>query len=242
MAVVVPTVLRSSVLRCVRSVFEQAIDCRIHLLIGIDAPRGPVEPLFALLEERPPHLSVTVVHLPWSTSSRNGGIHSALDGGSLRAVLTLMANARFVTYLDDDNTWLPNHLASLIRVVRGNSWAFSLRWLLDDETDEKLAIDRWDSVGPNQGRFAAGGGFVDPNCLLIDKVACCAALGRWAESGTAQPGVTADRHFFAGIRHLGGNCSGEATVMYRIRKTNVMRQFIRADQIAGFPPGAGPPS
>jgi hypothetical protein len=231
-AVVIPTILRSTLLRCVQSVFEQSGLHKIHLLVGVDVARGPIEPLFSLLQERPPSVCASVLQLPWSTSAGNGGIHSALDGGSLRAILSLMANARYVAYLDDDNSWLTNHLASLMRAINGNSWAFSLRWLVDDETDERLAVDRWDSVGPDKGRFAAAGGFVDPNCLLIDKVACAHALGRWCETGTGKAGVTADRHFFAGIRHQPSNCSGEATVIYRIRKTNIMRKFIRGEERA----------
>jgi hypothetical protein len=230
-AVVIPTVLRSTLLRCVGSVFSQSFKQRIHLLIGVDVPRGPIEPLLDLLRNRPSNITATVLQLPWSTSVGNGGIHSALDGGSLRAVLSLIANARFVAYLDDDNTWLPNHLSLLLAAVIGKSWSYSLRWLVDEETDERLAVDRWDSVGPNSGRFASVGGFVDPNCLLVDKVACAHALGRWAESGTDKPGVTADRYFFSGIRNQPNGCSGEATVLYRIRKTNIMWRFIQNDQV-----------
>lgn len=203
---------------------------RIHLLIGVDVPRGPIEPLFELLRNRPSNIAATVLHLPWSTSVGNGGIHSALDGGSLRAALSLMANARFVAYLDDDNTWLPDHLPLLLSAVTGKSWAYSLRWLVDEDTDERLAVDRWDSVGPGRGRFARDGGFVDPNCLLVDKVACVHALGRWAETGAGKPGDTADRHFFAGIRDQPSACSGVASVLYRIRKTNIMRHFIQNEQ------------
>lgn len=138
-----------------------------------------------------------------------------------------MANSRRVAYLDDDNYWLPGHLASLLGAIEGKAWAFSLRWLVDEVTGKSIVIDRWDSLGAGQGRFASIGGLVDTNCLLVDKVCCAHALGRWAESFDGRAGVTADRNFFAGIRELPSLGTGEATVMYSIRRTNVLWNLIR---------------
>jgi hypothetical protein len=50
-AVVMPTVLRSTVIRAVQSVFDQDFNGKIQLLIGIDRMFGPVEPLIALASE-----------------------------------------------------------------------------------------------------------------------------------------------------------------------------------------------
>lgn len=228
-AVVMPTILRPVIIQAVASVFAQDHAGRVQLLIGVDRASGPIEPLEQLLSQRPPNHSAMILTLPYSTSVRHGGPHNATDGGSLRATLSLVANSRYVAYLDDDNAWRPNHLSELLAVMRNKAWAFSQRMLVDQETGEELAVDRWDSLGPGKGRFAARGGFVDPNCLLLDKVFCARFLSRWSETGTAQPGITADRHVFAAIRDLPHGRVAMPTVLYGIRKTSIFHQFIRDD-------------
>ena len=228
-AVVMPTILRPVIIQAVESVFAQDYAGRIQLLIGVDKASGPKEPLLELLSRRPPNLSAMMLELPYSTSVRHGGLHNATDGGSLRAILSLTANTRYVAYLDDDNAWRPNHVRALLAVMPGKAWAFSQRMLVDQENGSELAVDRWDSVGPNKGRFAAQGGFVDPNCLLLDKIICARFLSHWSETGTAQAGITADRHVFAAIRDLPHGHVAMPTVLYGIRKTSIFHQFIRDD-------------
>jgi hypothetical protein len=224
-SVVIPTILRPCLEIALRSVFAQEGVGRIQILIGVDKPGDP-QPLYRLLEKRPVNVSALVVALPYSTSVRHGGPHVATDGGGLRSILTFMANSRHVAYLDDDNSWEPNHLAGLLKAVQGKVWAFSHRLLIDEESGEPLAVDRWDSVGVGKGRFAAQGGLVDPNCLILDKVAAARVLGRWAETADGRPGVTADRHVFAALKDSAHGESPQATVRYGIRKTNVLHQLM----------------
>jgi len=140
-----------------------------------------------------------------------------------------MANSRYVAYLDDDNVWRSNHLSELLSGVHDKAWAFAQRMLVDQETGAELVVDRWDSLGPGEGRFAAQGGFVDPNCLLLDKVICARFLSRWSETGSSQAGVTADRHFFAAIRDLPHGCVAKPTVLYGIRSTSIFHHFMKHD-------------
>lgn len=60
-AVVVPTILRPSLLRAARSVFRQNFAERIHLLIGIDVPLGDRAVLDTIRAECPPHVMLTVL-------------------------------------------------------------------------------------------------------------------------------------------------------------------------------------
>jgi hypothetical protein len=222
-AVVMTTVLRPSIERAVESIYRQTYGGRIQLMIGVDKASGAGTDLDALLARRPDHLSAVVLALPYSTSVRHGGVHPATDGGSLRAMLSFMANTRYVAYLDDDNSWEPDHLASVLQAVQGKAWAFSLRMVIDETDGRELGVDRWDSVGPDAGRFAAQGGLVDPNCLLVDKVLLARAFGRWSEG----PGDTSDRSFFAGIKHTPYGRVDHATVRYGIRPTNVLHMFMQ---------------
>ncbi|KQW90828.1 MULTISPECIES: hypothetical protein [unclassified Phenylobacterium] len=215
-AVVMPTVLRASITAAVESVFRQDLDGRIQVLIGVDAPGQAPPELLALIARRPARVSVILLQLPYSTSIRHGGVHQATDGGSLRSLLTFMANSRHVAYLDDDNSWTPEHLSGLLAAVQGKAWAYSLRMLVEAASGRELGIDRWDSVGPGRGRFAAQGGFVDPNCLLIDKLIALRTLARWSQG----PGMQSDRAFFDAIRLGQHGHVPRATARYAVRPGN----------------------
>ena len=104
-AVVTPSVLRPSLLRALASVFAQDLKGRIQVLVGVDAPTPAPAALLELLAQRPANVDVLMLTLPYSTSIRHGGVHRATDGGALRTILTFMANARHVAYLDDDNAF-----------------------------------------------------------------------------------------------------------------------------------------
>lgn len=222
-AVVTPTVLRPAIIAAIESVYRQTFDGRIQLLIGVDKPMGPIDDLLAVLDRRPPHVSAMVLNLPFSTSIRHGGVHPATDGGALRAILSFMANSRYLAYLDDDNGWEPDHLESLIEAVRDRVWAHAQRSLIDAADGRSLGVDRWDSVGVGRGRFAATGGFVDPNCLLIDKVVAARAFGRWSEG----PGMMSDRQFFAAIKDAPHGAVERPTVRYTVRPNSIFEAFMR---------------
>ena len=222
-----PTVLRPEITRAIASIYRQDFQGRIQILIGVDKPLGPIEPLLACLAQRPGHVSAVVLTLPWSTSVRHGGVHQAMDAGSLRAVLSLMANCSAVTYLDDDNTILPSHIRLLSQALKGKAWAFTRRLLVDERNDQDLAIDRWDSLGPDRGRMAKQGGFVDTNCLILDKLLCGRALSRWTEG----PGMASDRALFAAIRQAPHGEVAEATVRYYIRPNSIFHQFIQTEAV-----------
>jgi len=182
-AVVIPTVLRPTLLRAVRSVFAQDLPGRIQILIGVDKAQGDEAALATLAAECPEHVALTVLDLGYSTSSRHGGLYANHYSGALRTILSYAANSRYVAYLDDDDWWGRGHLAALLAVLPGRDWAFSNRWLVDPETGWPICKDTWDSLGPgrgiNQERY---GGFVSPSNLVLDKLACHHVLPFWAQS------------------------------------------------------------
>lgn len=136
----------------------------------------------------------------------------------MRTILSYAARSRLVAYLDDDNWWAADHLSTLTRAVAGHDWAFSLRWYVDADTDTPLCVDRWESVGQSAGVFEKKyGGFVDPSCLLIDKVACESALRLWCHPLPGDTtGMSADRTVFAYLRGKRGIGTERATAYYRM--------------------------
>jgi hypothetical protein len=219
-AVVMPTIIRPTLRDAVRSVFAQDLPGRIHLLIGIDAPAGDASMIEALCAEIPQNCLLQVFYPGFSTSVRHGGLHPARDGGVLRAVLTYLANARLVAYLDDDNWWAPEHLRLLREALTGDvTWAYTLRWFVHPTSRRSICVDRWESVGPGQGIFNQRmGGFVDPNCLMLDKFACAGAVPFWNHPLPGDPkAMSADRNVFAMLsKHFRYVGIDRPTVFYQI--------------------------
>ncbi len=240
-AVVIPTILRASLPRAVESVYRQdfAKDFggTIQLLIGVDAIKGDAAMLETIRRDCPDRIEVTVFDPGYSTSRWNGGLHPARDGGVLRTMLSYLANARYVAYLDDDNWWAPDHLSSLFEAIQGKGWAYGFRWFVDGKTSQPLCLDRWESVGPDRGVFAEkAGGFVDPNCLMIDKLQCEPVLRLWSIPMFPHAGEGADRNVFTALKD--GYEAGEtrrATTYYVMGADDRMEPYRRkwiAEEIA----------
>jgi hypothetical protein len=194
-AVIMATVVRPTIADALRSVYAQQFAGRIQILIGIDRWEGERSLLAGLLAECPTHIAVTTVDLGYSTSLRHGGLYPSSYGGALKTVLTYAANSRYVAYLDDDNAWLPTHLATMRMAIEGKDWAFALRSFVDGASGALLCADTWESLGPGRGVYAkAQGGFVDTNCYLIDKLACPDIFLEWANTrfqGSPDPAAAA---------------------------------------------------
>ncbi len=214
-AVVIPTVLRPELTNALHSIFAQRFPGRVHIMIGIDAIKGELDLIDAACAARPANCVVQVLWPGFSTSVRNGGLTPPGDGGALRAVLTYLANSPYVAYLDDDNWWHPDHLVQLRQAIDNAEWAYALRWFVHPESRRPVCVDIWESVGPGQGVFAKNfGGFVDPSCLMINKVACPLAPHHWNFPLKVDP-MSADRNVFAFLsRYHKPAATGQPTTFY----------------------------
>lgn len=217
-AVLIPTVLRKSLGRAVRSVFKQDHQGKVQILLGVDIARGSRDLLARLKRECPKHMELNVLDMGFSTSRRNGGLYPTYGGGALRTIMSYAANSRYVAYLDDDNWWAPSHLRDLRRVIRGHDWAFSHRWYVDPATQKPLFVDQWESVGPGKGVYRKRfNGFVDTNCLMIDKLKCHWILPAWCIPLTKN-GEGEDRLIFKKLhQNFQWACTGAATTYYVFR-------------------------
>jgi len=222
-AVIIPTVLRPSLVRAVRSVYEQDFEGTVQILIGIDLRRGDPGILDEVRAGCPERMQITVFDLGFSTSRQNGGFYNVSGGGSLRTILSYAANSRYLAYLDDDNWWAPNHLSSLRKAIGDRAWAYSYRWYCDAESEKPLCVDLWESVGVGRGIYAhlyKYNGHVDTNCYMIDKRKCHWMLPAWSVPHphsrlTQRRGAGGeDRTLFHRLQRLPGACTGEATAYY----------------------------
>lgn len=180
-AVIIPTILRDTLMRAVRSVFTQEFPGRVQILIGVDVAEGNRDMLRQLGAECPDRMALTIIDPGYSTAQVHGGIYHNAFSGSLRTVMSYAANSRRLAYLDDDNWWAPHHLTDLLQAIEGFDWAYTYRWYVDAGTQEAFCIDDFESVGPGKGIYREKlGGFVDANCLMIDKTKCHWILPNWS--------------------------------------------------------------
>jgi hypothetical protein len=218
-AVVMPSMLRPQLKDALRSIFAQDLPGRIQVLIGIDTFDGDYSLVESVCDERPTNCAVQTFYPGYSTSRRHGGLGLASDGGVLRLVLSHIANSRYVAYLDDDNFWRSDHLRLLCDCMKQADWAFSLRWFLHPVSRRPICVDEWESVGPGRGLFQkAYGGFVDPSCLMLNKITCEGVLPWWNRPLRSDvSGMSADRNVFAALcKHFKSTGTDQPTVFYQL--------------------------
>jgi Flp pilus assembly protein TadD len=223
--VVMTTIMRPTLKRAVQSIFAQRFLGRIQILLGIDKCKGDMAVLNELQQACPQNCALTVLDLGYSTAARNGGLYPSMPGGALRTILSYAANCRRLAYLDDDNWYAESHLQSLSDSLDRNDWAYSLRWYVDRETQQPLCIDRWESVGPGRGVYATNlGGYVDPNCLMIDKIVCESVLRWWCFPVPADRSARSeDRQVFRLLKERSRvSSTGQATVYYTIHPSDAL--------------------
>lgn len=218
-AVIMPTILHPRIFHALDSIYAQSNVGRIQILIGIDQyDHDELNALHQYVERAPENIAITILNPGYSTSARHGGLHRAYDGGALRTILSFLANSAHLTYLDDDNWWEPNHISSLLSVIKENPWAFSHRCYVHHESHAFLARDQIESVGPGKGIYnEKAGGFVDPNCLMINKQKADAVLPFWSVCWDNAPKSTsADRLIFDRLRKSPFGDTNVVTVNYVI--------------------------
>lgn len=226
-AVVIPTVGRESLLRAVRSVFAQDVDQPVQILVGVDIDKyGHAASLRKqLMRECPTNMELLWFEPGYSTSQRYGGVHRCFFGGALRTILSFLANAPIIAYLDDDDWYASDHLRCLLLAIDGKSWAYSLCYYADSQNSQALAVDEIESVGVGAGIYAEKfGGFVRPSALAIDKTRLDRVLHLWSEA-LGPRGDAEDRLIFGQLKDEVHGCTGVPTVYYSLDPNDIQHDL-----------------
>ena len=170
-----------------------------------------------------PQKNIHTIKLPYATGT-NKFLGHRIYGAS-----TYLAEGDFICFLDEDNWMDPHHVASLLSSIDKCNWAFSLRKIVDQDSnficfDDCESLGKWPSI--------INDFLVDTNCFFLPKSLALQVSPLWYRKAR-QPGkLSADRTITNALRMLENKnisyqTSGEYTINYRAgnRKDSVQKEF-----------------
>lgn len=153
----------------------------------------------------------SIIELPYSTGADRFNGHRNLAAG------IYLAKGEWIAFLDDDNTFCPQHLDRLMKAIEQHKahWAYSLRDIVDQRGvflchDNCESLGQWPSVINDQDYF------VDVNCFLLPRQLAL-ALSPLMYRKFREPGqMEIDRAMTWALRKMGTRYAGtgEFTVNY----------------------------
>jgi len=219
--VVTPTTGNSCVLRAIESVAAQSYKPIQHLIV-IDNPEAPAEIKTAIR-----HYTVDVIELPYATGK------DRFNGHRIYGASAFLGKGDYFCFLDEDNWYDADHVASLVEVVRqGSAWAFSFRKIVDHEgnficNDDCESLGKWPSVLGNSEYF------VDTNCYFLPRMAAVQSSPLWFRRFREPNILEADRALISFLRahNFSYDSSYRYSVNYRVGNTglSVRKEFFLQD-------------
>ena len=215
--VVTPTTGNSCVLRAIESVAVQSYKPIQHLIV-IDNPEAPAEIKTAIRQ-----FKVDMIELPYATGK------DRFNGHRIYGASAFLGKGDFFCFLDEDNWYDTDHVASLVEVVRrGFAWAFSFRKIVDLEgnficNDDCESLGKWPSV------LGYSDYFVDTNCYFLPRMAAVQSSPIWFRRFREPNIPEADRALVSFLRahNLSYDTSYRYSVNYRVGNTglSVRKEF-----------------
>ena len=218
-AVITATTGRASLQQAINSVMDQTHPC--HHYIFVDGIPDP-----GIMISRPSD-TCTVFELPRAT-----GLNGVMNG-AICAAGAFLATEDYITYLDDDNWFEPNHIESMVSAIGDNAYAYSLRKLIEPD-GTFWANDDGESIG----HF---GEMVDANCLMLQRN-LAQGIAPLCMTSTPEGGSTWDRVVWNSLQQhkIKWAATGQYTVNYRMNSRQKLKGwfFLRNIQTrAQFPDG-----
>lgn len=201
-AVVTATTGRDSLKQCIESVRNQTVPCNHYVFCdGV--------PLSADLISCLTH--VNYLFLPVKT-----GGNGIMNGGIVAASAYLVTED-LICWLDDDNTFEPNHIEELIKAKENKPYAYSLRKLVEPD-GTFFDYDDFESLGQHSG-------FIDLNCYLMDRQLAVQIAPLWYK--TTGELMVGDRFVYEALKqnNIPFGETGKYTVNYRLNPKRDLRPW-----------------
>lgn len=197
-AVVTATTGRESLKACIDSVANQTVTCNHYVFV--DGCEVPFE-----------QGSAKFISLPVKT----GG--NGIMNGGIVAASAYLVQEDLICWLDDDNTFEPDHIEELIKAKGDKPYAHSLRKLLNPD-GTFYDYDDFESLGQHSG-------FVDLNCYLMDRGLAVQIAPLWYK--TTGELMVGDRFVYEALKqnNLPFGESGKYTVNYMLNPKRDLRAW-----------------
>jgi glycosyltransferase involved in cell wall biosynthesis len=158
------------------------------------------------------HRMCHVMVLPFPT-----GI-SGFNGHKIYGAMNFIARGNYMCYLDEDNYYDPNHIESLVNVLKPeHKWAYSLRKIVDAQSNI-ICNDDCESLGPWTNILYDN--LVDVGCYMLGKQAALETAPIWyrrARHPDDQPEV--DRALYQTLYSLYGENAVASNKQYTLNYT-----------------------
>jgi glycosyltransferase involved in cell wall biosynthesis len=208
--VITPTTGAPYLRQAIESVKNQTYDNIQHLVVVDGQPKGRV------IAREYPHIDL--VDLPYPTGT------DRFNGHRIYGASVYLAKGDLVCFLDEDNYYDTTHIESLVDVIqRGNDWAFSLRKIVDKESNY-VCLDDCESLG--KWESCIGDYFVDVGCFFLPKTIAIQTSPIWYRKAR-EPGVPEVDRMLTHVlinNNLKYDTNGDYTLNYRTGNTQLSVQ------------------
>lgn len=208
--VITPTTGAPYLRQAIESVKNQTYDNIQHLVVVDGQPKGRV-----MARE---YGHIDLIDLPYPTGL------DRFNGHRIYGASVYLAKGDLVCFLDEDNYYDTTHIESLVKVIeKGNDWAFSLRKIVDKESNY-VCLDDCESLG--KWESCIGDYFVDVGCFFLPKLLAIQLSSIWYRKAR-EPGVPeVDRMLTHVLRNnnLKYDTNGDYTLNYRTGNTQLSVQ------------------
>ena len=221
--VVTATIGTDRLEHCVKSVQDQDLPCVTHLLV-VDGPEH-ADRVNAVVARHKDRVPLRVLQLPHNVGADGWNGHRAY------AAASYIAKSGFVAFLDEDNTFEPHHVSSMIKAMITNrqSWTFSFRKIVDED-GTLVCLDQCESLGSvTPSVLDPRDWFVDANCFLMRTEVAVEVSPLWYSKFRDPLKGESDRNITRALlaRHGPVKGSGQFSVAYMVGNTarSVRREF-----------------
>jgi len=217
--VVTPTTGNICVMQALESVSRQTHRCIQHLVVSDGVELQPE------LKKQIRQYNVDLIELPYATG------RDRFNGHRIYGASVFLGKGDFFCFLDEDNWFDPDHVATLLELIKGGGkidWAFSLRKIVDADgsyvcNDDCESLGKWPSV------IADNDFLVDVGCFFLPRLIAVQTAPIWYRKAR-EPGVPeVDRLLTAILRANRPNydTNGLYTLNYRAGNTalSVRKEF-----------------
>ena len=204
---------------CMESVQRQTYS-RVEHMVVIDGP-AYTEPAQAIIAGVAGNHPVHVTQLPVNTGK------DRFYGHRIYGAMPFLCRGNYVAYLDEDNWFDPDHVASLIEIIqsKGLRWAYALRKIVGQDGGF-LFNDDCESLGKWPIWKTPNGHMIDTSCFMIRRRLATRFAWVWNRRGQNSGVVPADRAVSRMLmKHATAfDTSGLYTVNYRVGSTELSVQ------------------